>query len=241
MAISNKPLIGITPLVERAANKQFMLNTYMESVYDAGGVPVMLSLTEDEESISKIADMCDGFLFSGGHDVHPSLYSEEMLDCVAPCEERDAFEIKLLHKVLKADKPVFCICRGMQLLNVALGGTLYQDIATFCPSDTEHRMSEPSDKVIHGVEFKENTPIAEILRKDEDVINSYHHQCVKKAGEGLKIMAWAPDGIVEGLYMPDKKFVLAVQWHPERLTKKYDSALKLFKAFVKACQKEDEL
>ena len=232
---SKKTIIGLTPLVERAADKQFMLNTYMESIYDAGGVPVMLSLTEDNENISAIADFCDGFIFTGGHDVHPALYGEEKLECVAPCEERDAFEIKLLREVLRLDKPVLCICRGMQLLNVVLGGNLYQDIQTFCPSDTEHRMGEPSDKVIHSVKFLENTPIAKILGRDEDIINSYHHQCVKELGEGLKIMAYAPDGIVEGLYMPDKNFVLAVQWHPERLTKKYDSALALFKAFIKAC------
>lgn len=95
--------------MERAANRQFMLNTYAESIHDAGGIPVMLSLSEDDENI---VSLCDGFLFTGGHDVHPSLYSEEKLDCVAPCEERDAFEIKLLHEALKTDKPVLCICRG---------------------------------------------------------------------------------------------------------------------------------
>lgn len=240
MISTKKPIIGMTPLVERATNRQFMLNTYTESVLDAGGVPVMLPITDEDKNIEHIAEMCDGFLFTGGHDVHPCLYGEEMLDCVAPCEERDSFETKLLSLALKTNKPILAICRGMQLLNVVLGGSLFQDIQTQCSNDIEHRMGEPSDNVIHEISIIDDTPLMAIVGKKSDMINSYHHQCVKTVGEGLKIMAYASDGIIEGMYMPDKKFVLGVQWHPERLAKKYDSALSLFKVFIENCVEGEE-
>lgn len=234
MKKTTKPIIGMTALVDRGEGKQFMLNTYTESIKDAGGIPVMLHTTDDDESIARLAEMCDAFLFTGGHDVHPSMYGEEMIEGVGPCEERDAFEKKLLLAVLETDKPILAICRGMQLMNVVLGGSMYQDIMTQRPTDVEHRMPAPSDKVIHSVRITPDTPLCSILGTENDEINSYHHQCVKEVGQGLETMAFAPDGIIEGLYMPDKKFVLGVQWHPERLAKKYENAAKLFKAFIQA-------
>ena len=230
-----KPIIGLTPLVDGGDYRTFMLPTYISSVVDAGGLPVILTPTADEEYIDKMIEMCDGFVFTGGHDVSPELYGEEKLDCVGPNPLRDEFETLLLPKVLDRDMPVFAICRGMQLLNVILGGNLYQDIPTFCPSDLEHRMGEASDKVIHEIDIVKDTPLAKITGQTHIHINSYHHQAIKNLGKGLKVAAFATDGIIESLYMPDKKFVLAVQWHPERISKNHEEEMQLFKEFVKVC------
>jgi len=230
----DKLIIGMTPLVDRTAEQIMMLNTYTQSILDVGGIPMVLPLTEEEQDIEQILKVCHGFVFTGGHDVEPRLYGEEKLDCVDPCKERDNFEMKLLPKVIAADKPVLAICRGMQLLNVALGGSLYQDIPTQLPSQIQHRMSPASDKVIHEISVVDGTPLMKIVRKNGIMINSYHHQCVKKLGDGLEVMAYAPDGIIEGIYMPEKKFVVAVQWHPERIYKKYEDSKKILEAFIKA-------
>jgi len=232
--MQDKPIIGMTPLMERKAEQIMMLHTYTQSILDAGGIPMVLPLTEEEQDIDQILKVCDGFVFTGGDDIDPGMYGEEKLDCVGPCKERDNFEMKLLHKAIAADKPVLGICRGMQLLNVALGGSLYQDITTLLPSHIEHRMEPPLDKVIHEIRIVDETPLMNVIGKNHIMINSYHHQCVKKLGVELEVMAYAPDGIIEGIYMPQKKFVQAVQWHPEQIYKKYEDNQKLIEAFIKA-------
>lgn len=239
MGKKDKPIIGMTPLVDRTAGMVMMLHTYTESILDAGGIPMVLPLTEEEKDIEQILKVCDGFVFTGGHDIDPELYGEEKLDCVGPCKERDDFEMRLLPKAIESGKPVLAICRGMQLLNVALGGSLYQDIPTQLPSQVEHRMSPASDKVIHEISIVDETPLMDIVGKKCIMVNSYHHQCVKKLGDELEVMAYAPDDIIEGVYMPEKKFVVAVQWHPERIYKNHEDNKKLFEAFIKAVEENE--
>ena len=136
----------------------------------------------------------------------------------------------------KQGKPILGICRGLQSLNVALGGSLYQDINTQFPVTAEHRMQEPVNVVGHGVTVLPNTPLAQIAGCESYMVNSYHHQAVKKLGKGLEIMAYSQDGLIEGAYMPDRKFVLGVQWHPERISEVDEQAQRLFAAFVDACR-----
>ncbi len=183
----------------------------------------------------------DGVLFSGGPDIHPGLYGEELLDCCgALAPERDALEIPLMQKAIAIDKPVFGICRGFQVLNVVTGGTMYQDINTQNKSSVhiEHQRTKPEekDKVMHKVNVIRDTPLHTFSEGLLQIgVNTLHHQGVKKLGEPLRSMAIADDGIVEAAYYPGKKFVMGVQWHPEILGLGDKVANNLFTAFVEAC------
>lgn len=195
----------------------------------------MLPLTSDKETLRKFVNDFDGFLFTGGHDVSPSFYREEVSDnCGECCPMRDEMETILLPMVLEQGKPVLGICRGLQLINVALGGSLYQDLPTQHPSSVCHRQPAPYDQPIHLVELIPNTPLQKCLGKDELPVNSCHHQGIKELASGLQPMAYAKDGLVEAVWKPGSRFVWAVQWHPEFSHKVDENSRKIFRAFVKA-------
>lgn len=191
--------------------------------------------------MDELLERVDGVLFSGGPDIHPGLYGEELLDCCgALAPERDALEIPLMQKAIAMDKPVFGICRGFQVLNVVTGGTMYQDINTQNKSSVhiEHQRTKPEekDKVMHKVNVIRDTPLHTFSEGLLQIgVNTLHHQGVKKLGEPLRSMAIADDGIVEAAYYPGKKFVMGVQWHPEILGLGDKVANNLFTAFVEAC------
>ena len=230
-----KPVIGIVPLVDIERESFWMLPGYMEGIAQAGGLPVMLPLTEDAAEIKQLVEMCDGILFTGGHDVSPSVYGEEVKPvCGQCCPERDRMEVLLLKEALAADKAVLGICRGIQLINAALGGTLYQDLPTERPSEVEHHETPPYHKPAHIVDLLDDTPLKELLEGDFLAVNSYHHQAIKRLAPGLKVMADAGDGVIEAVYMPGKRFVWAVQWHPEFSWKVNESSREIFRAFVEA-------
>lgn len=234
-----KPLIGVAALYDSGRSSYWMLPGYMKGVEAAGGLPVMLPLAEDAELITQIADTCDAFLFTGGQDVSPSLYGHETSpNCGELCDARDKMEETLLRLVLGLDKPVLGICRGIQLINAALGGTLYQDLPTECPSNIEHHMSPPYDRPIHSVSIVRDSPLFSLLRADALPVNSYHHQAVDELAPALKPMAYSEDGLVEAVYMPGKKFVWAVQWHPEFSYTNDKNSLKLFKKFVSSAARD---
>lgn len=231
-----KPIIGLVPLVDEGRDSYWMLPGYMRGIEQAGGVPVMLPLSDDPDAIATLAGHCDGFLFTGGHDVSPSLYGEETLpQCAAVCPGRDRMEKPLLEAALNANKPVFGICRGIQLINALLGGTLYQDLPTQHPSDTCHHMDAPYNRVAHEVTLLPGTPLQALLDEETLGVNSCHHQAIKALSPRLSPMAVAPDGIVEAAWMPDRRFVWAVQWHPEFFDADHEPSQKLFDAFVRAC------
>lgn len=233
-----RPMIGIVPLVDIERESYWMLPGYMEGIRQAGGVPVMLPLTADPQEIEALADAMDGFLFSGGHDVSPELYGEEKLpECAACCPERDAMEPGLLRAALERNKAVLGICRGIQLINAALGGTLYQDLPSLHPSEVCHRQAAPYDVPAHEVRIVESSPLHALLGKSEIGVNSCHHQAIKSLASGLKEMAWSPDGLIEAVYMPEKPFVWAVQWHPEFSYKVNPDSVAIFGAFVSAARK----
>lgn len=233
-----KPMIGIVPLYDEIKESYWMLPGYMKGIERAGGIPVMLPLTSDEDIIASIADAFDGFLFSGGQDVNPSLYGEVKEEyCGNPCSERDKMEEVLFKRVIELDKPALGICRGLQLFNVLLGGTLYQDIIIQkeTKSDIKHQQKPPYHKPVHSVKIEKDTVLYDIIGKDTINVNSYHHQGIKELSKHLKCAAKAEDGMIESVFMPDKRFVLAVQWHPEFLFNVDDDNLKLFVEFVKSC------
>lgn len=230
-----KPVIGITPLVDAARESLWMVPGYMEGVACAGGMPVMLPLTKDPDEIRQIAGLCDGFLFTGGQDVSPALYGEDRLpQCGETSPARDEMERLLLSEILSADKPFLGICRGIQFLNAALGGTLYQDLPAQRPSDIEHHQKPPYDVPVHTVRIEKNSPLSELLRAEALAVNSYHHQAVRALAPGLSVMAVSEDGLAEAVCLPEKKFVWAVQWHPEFAYKTDPNCRKIFEAFVAA-------
>ena len=233
---AKRPIIGLLPLVDTEKESYWMLPGYMEGIIQAGGLPVMLPLSDNPQLINQLAETADGFLFTGGHDISPSLYGEKP---IPPCGEsvllRDNMEKLLLKKALELNKPVLGICRGIQLINAVLGGTLYQDLPTQYSSNTEHHQSPPYDIPVHTVTLDTRSPLYSLLGAEQLEVNSYHHQAIKDLAPPLSAMAYSPDGLVEAVYMKGKKFLWAVQWHPEFSYKSNQSSQLIFKKFVSQC------
>jgi len=234
---AGRPLIGVLPLWDDERESMWMLPGYFEGIMEAGGLPVMLPMTEDPEMLDRLADMCDGFLFTGGHDVSPEVYCKPVrVDNVVSCPARDRMEEPLLERLLNLDKPVLGICRGLQFINGALGGDLYQDLPTQHPSDICHRQTPPYDVPVHEVKILKGTPLYELLGEDRIEVNSRHHQAVMELSHCLRMMAESPDGLCEAAWMPGQKFLWAVQWHPEHSFEKDENSRKILRALVEACE-----
>jgi len=234
-----KPLIGVIPLYDDDKESYWMLPGYMKAIEEAGGIPIMLPLTSDPEIISTLAHTLDGFLFTGGHDVNPELYGERAEEvCGQICSERDHMESVLFNLVMEMNKPAFGICRGLQLFNVLLGGTLYQDLPTQLKASSTivHQQRQPYTQPAHDVYIERNSLLHRIVQADALKVNSCHHQGIKRLSDQLLAMAKAEDGLVEAVVMPDRKFVMAVQWHPEITYSIDSSSYQLFEEFVRACK-----
>lgn len=227
-------LIGVTPLWDAERQSVWMLPDYLDGIKAAGGLPVVLPLDVSEEEVDQIVETCDGFLFTGGQDVSPSLYGmKDTTGTIVSSPERDKMESLLLSKALQADKAVLGICRGLQFINAFLGGTLWQDLPSQHPSEIVHRQGKPYDAPTHQVTLSGD--LRALLDKDLLEVNTLHHQAVKDLGKGLIPMAIAPDGLIEAAQLPGKRFVWAVQWHPEYLFRTDQDSLAIFANFVKHC------
>jgi len=232
------PVIGVLPLWNETHKSMWMISGYMDGIINAGGIPVMLPLTSDKSLIERIANEFDGFLFTGGPDVHPAHYGEEVdVSCGSISKERDDMELMLFAEaVLSLDKPAFGICRGLQLFNTALGGTLYQDLPTQfkCERCIEHRHDPSNYEPSHFVSLCKDSSLHRLIKENSIKVNTSHHQGIKDLASGLECIAVTEDGLIEAVQMPDKRFVWAVQWHPERTL--YDqSSQQLFDLFVESC------
>lgn len=248
--VADRPMIALTPLMDYKRDSLWMLPGYMKGIEKAGGVPVMLPLSEDPAAIRRCAQLFDGFLFTGGPDVGPWVRPGTTVDedqgdtndvtgrSEALSIERDRMESLLLEEVTKLDKPVFGICRGIQFINRWFGGSLWHDLPSEHPSDVEHHMTKPPyDTFGHTVTLTPGTPLAELFAGQQTIaVNSYHHQAVREPADGFEIMATAPDGIIEAMYRPVSRFLWAVQWHPEFLYKTDERSQNLFDTFVAACR-----
>lgn len=231
-----KRVIGLIPLVDDGRDSLWMLPGYMEGVARAGGLPLMLPLTDDAAALDQLSALCDGFLLTGGHDVSPTLYGEQPLpECGDTSPQRDAMELGLLDRAMALDKPVLGICRGIQFVNAALGGTLWQDLPSQHPSEVCHRQSPPYDAPAHNVTLLPDTPLSRLLDADTLAVNSYHHQAIRDLAAPLEPMALAPDGLIEAVWHPGRRFLWAVQWHPEFSFRSDAAARAVFRAFVSAC------
>ncbi|WP_298532118.1 gamma-glutamyl-gamma-aminobutyrate hydrolase family protein [uncultured Ruminococcus sp.] len=235
--MSNKPVIGVIPLIDYNKNSYWMLPGYFGGVTEAGGMPVMLPLTSDSADIEQITSMCDGFLFTGGQDVDPKLYSARKTGACGECSsERDIMEGMLLNRAMELDMPILGICRGIQFINAALGGTLWQDIPSQFSDTIPHCQKPPYDVPIHEVNIERTSPLYDLLKTDIIPVNSYHHQGVRALSPELLPMAEAPDGLIEAVYAPNKKFIWAVQWHPEFSYLKDENSCLIFREFVRNCR-----
>jgi len=236
--IMKKPIIALMPLWDKKLNSYWMLPGYMDFIIKSGGVPVMLSFSDDEQSVKEIADRFDGFVFTGGDDIAPAYYGTEKIEqCGEECVMRDSLEFALFKEVIKTDKPILGICRGMQFLKVALGGTLYQDLPKQKPSDVCHKQSAPFDALTHSVSVEKDTLLHKITGTETLMVNTLHHQAADKIAPCLVPCAKADDGLVEAVYAPQKAFLLGVQWHPEMIFTHEENSIKIGKAFVGACIK----
>lgn len=229
-----RPIVGVMPLWDDEKKSYWMLPGYLEGLQEAGATSVIFPMIDDAEELARLVSMCDGILLTGGHDVSPEIYGEEPLDETVSYAPRDEMEKIVLREAIAQDKPLLGICRGIQFVNAALGGTLYQDLPMQFPSTTEHHQTPPYDVPVHDVKIVKDTPLYDCLGEDRIRVNSYHHQAVKDVAPELTVMAEAEDGLVEALYRPQSRFLWVVQWHPEFSFRNDENSRKIFSAFVEA-------
>ena len=230
------------PLWDEYKNSIWMLPGYIQGIIRAGGLPIILPLSDDEEVFAQALEMCDGFLLTGGQDVSPALYGEEKrYNFITTYPLRDKLETLVLDRAIELDKPLLGICRGLQFMNAALGGTLYQDIPSDYHSTLSHLNPPPENPASHEVTLEPDTPLAYLLQEHTITVNSYHHQGIKQLSPILKCMARASDGLAEAADLPLKKFIWGIQWHPEIPDKPNNNNEKIFETFVtyaKLCKNE---
>jgi putative glutamine amidotransferase len=243
---SNRPKIGITlsevqeaPTYRWPARKRFdfLKREYYEAIFAAGGLPVLLANADPPSNLDELTDLLDGLILSGGGDLHPQTYGQAPLsEHGEPTKARDRFELALIEKALLRKWPVLGICRGFQALNVAFGGTLYQDLSCIPQKVLPHADPQQTGQIFHDVTIDNESKLFSIIGAESIQTNSSHHQALDRLGQGLKAVAFAPDGIIEAIEHPGHEFVLGVQWHPEGHIDR-DHSVKLFKALVDCARK----
>jgi putative glutamine amidotransferase len=238
--MSRDPLVGITTsiTIDQTPERAYVNSAYLHAVQQAGGVPVLLPPQLSKSSLERLVRGLDAVLLTGGGDMDPACFGEAphpALYDVAPA--RDALEISVTHMALEKRTPLLAICRGIQVLNVALGGTLHQDVGTDPGTEIQHSQKEARDQTTHKVTVTPGSRLAKILGADDVEVNSFHHQVIKALGRGLTAVAWAPDQLIEGVELADDSpFVLGVQWHPEHLVGGSEPARRLFAALIAAAR-----
>lgn len=240
-----KPIIGISTnflTVDKGKflgmERIFVNKDYVDAISKAGGIPLLLPPVEDSATIQQYIQVCDGFILSGGGDINPILYGEYPHPQLEEFHTAlDRAQWALTEAILQSDKPMLAICRGMQLLNVVQGGNLWQDINAIDHPVMLHSQYSPRADVFHPVHLVPNSLLGKLFGGPLEV-NSFHHQCLNKLGNGLRMTATAPDGIIEAIEMTDHRFVVGVQWHPEMLLTQDQDMLPLWKEFIHQSQQK---
>ncbi|MEK7279707.1 MAG: gamma-glutamyl-gamma-aminobutyrate hydrolase family protein [Nitrospirota bacterium] len=239
-----KPTIGITPDFTPGDDKtesSFSLRSrYISVIEECGGVPLILPLTNSSELISLMLEKIDGVMLTGsGPDIDPALYEEEKrFDFKVMCRERTAFELSIARMAMEREKPIFGICGGMQMINVAAGGSLYQDITLDLPGSLSHQWEAASALPTHSIAIRTGSLLFKIAQKKEVIVNSSHHQCLKNVASGFMVNATSPDGVIEGIESIRKGFSLGVQWHPEYLFRDDPINRRIIDAFLRRCMSD---
>jgi putative glutamine amidotransferase len=219
--------------------------TYTDSIIAAKGVPLILPLTDDKKMLRSMYDKLDGLLVSGGNDVNPKLYNQEVYEATKDFSDyRDQYEQQLITWALEDKKPILAICRGVQFLNVVCGGDLYQDIPTDLPEAEDHNRStslKDTENLAHTLTIKPNSKLADILGTINIQTNTHHHQAIKTVAESLEAVAWSSDGVIEAVEGDGPDFVIGIQSHPESLMKRAETKWQnLFSSFVLAAGKKSQ-
>lgn len=234
----HRPMIGVTSGLNEPETFHALCRQFMEALSICGALPVILPVTDDEAMLADYAERLDGFLFSGGGDVNPLLFGQQPEPaCGSISPLRDSHELTLARLLLaRGDKPVLGVCRGFQVLNIALGGDVYQDLPTGYEGQViAHRQKMPEHYASHSVRLVEGSLLHRLAEGDTIMVNSLHHQAVRHLGEGFVATAFAPDGVIEAAEHAQHPFLVGVQWHPERLWIHDLKARMLFDAFVASC------
>lgn len=241
-----KPVIGISGSITILENGRFpgyrrtyVNEDYVKSIVQAGGTPLLLPLTTDETIITHYCSIIDGLVLSGGHDVSPLTYGEQPLQKLGhTLPERDVFDGLLIKHALKTQMPILGICRGLQILNVTLGGTLYQDLDYVPDCNLKHDQYHDPSLATHEIVIEASSKLFEIMKTSSIQTNSFHHLAIKTLGEGLKVTAKAADGIIEAIELEAHPFVLGVQWHPEMMSSSDVKMKSLFESLIQAVLKK---
>lgn len=235
-----KPIIGITSAYEiedglRNYHRTTVSIDYTKSVIKAGGIPIILPVTDDIESIKGQLELIDGLILAGGSDINPFLYNEDFkegMGLISP--ERDKGELLVLEEFLKTKKPILGICRGLQLLNVYFGGSLFQDLRYAGKDILKHSQDFYPELATHSINIIDKDNFLYEIYGDKVNVNSFHHQAINKLGNGLTVIATANDGIIEAIQHKGHRFLYGVQWHPEMMCARENKEMeKLFCQFIK--------
>jgi putative glutamine amidotransferase len=233
------PVIGVTTQISE--KKVHVNRDYMQAIMEAGGIPIAIPFLSNNTALQQLVHACDGLLLSGGEDLDPQMYGEDphpALDVIVP--ERDDLEMRVLRLFLEQDKPIFAICRGCQILNVAMGGDLYQDLPSQKSSDVNHNQKAPRDYPYHSIAIKQESLLFRVLQAEKIRVNTYHHQAAKQVKAPLVVSAVAADGVIEAIESTLHTYVLGVQWHPEGMAISHDPhAKRLFSVFIEACEQKN--
>lgn len=234
------PLIGVSGSVDDREREHSLMRCYARAILSGGAVPVLLSPDLDDEMLNSCLAGLDGVFLAGGNDVAPECFGEDPIAELGEVNPlRDQFEMRLLKKACEMGMPVLGICRGIQSMNVALGGTLWQDLPSQYRDENgnapiAHRQKRPDCYQSHTVNVRPGTKLHAIVGADSLRVNSFHHQAVKKAADGLVVSAVSTDGVIEAVEWPEHPFFVGVQWHPERYFESAADAKALFAAFAEA-------
>ncbi|HSI65793.1 MAG TPA: gamma-glutamyl-gamma-aminobutyrate hydrolase family protein [Planococcus sp. (in: firmicutes)] len=236
-----KPIIGITSSMELGAKSYAIGEANIQAISNAGGLPIMLPYLREEADIEQLAQRMDGLYASGGYDIDPTLFGEEPhpnLGVIIP--ERDQFELALIKRMLELDKPILAVCRGAQILNIAAGGDMYQDIYTQKKGDLlQHQQLAPNSHGSHFVDVPAGSLLHKLAGRERFKVNSRHHQANRRVPDSFMVSGTASDGVVEAIESREHSFVLGLQWHPENMAEASDpSSQKIFEGFVGACSKK---
>jgi putative glutamine amidotransferase len=244
--MASRPIIGVpTQTLEEIPGELprcwVMSQQYVRVLVEAGAVPWIIPLLRgDTDTLRAIYQRLDGVFLPGGVDLHPSAYQEEPTEhCGRTDPDRDETELTLTRWAMEDRKPLLAVCRGVQVINVAAGGSVHQDLATEVPGSIKHdylpsQAGYTRDLLVHDVTIPPDTRLAQLLQIPTLRVNSMHHQGIKRVADGLRPNALAPDGLIEGLESPNGHFLLGVQWHPEALAARDPAMRRLFGAFVEA-------